>query len=399
MGRSHRGPGVVALGGAPGRTDQVSREPHVGDEVLVTVSARPDVDALRRWDLLVATTPRADIAQLSAWAQVRRQAGCAPLFVFAETAGALVGGALVLHRRLPGLGDIGYLSYGPVLHADADRAATADAVCRAIAGLAGQHLAAMFVLPPRGAHDISRRLLQLGFRPFTAEVAPTASLELDLSRPTPDLRKALSSGVRSGIRQATARGVHVRTGVERDLPVVAELLADTAAHHRFPPIPLDYLQRLYQQLERENHIKIFIAECNGVPLATHVLTCCGDAAKLRLTGMRRSPATPPDAAALLQWEALLWAKGSGYASFDFGGISPATVDAVRAGRAGLASRVNGPDYFKASFGGQPFHYPEAVELFSSTAARRGHDLARRPGLGRRVIERARHRLRRDKGNW
>jgi lipid II:glycine glycyltransferase (peptidoglycan interpeptide bridge formation enzyme) len=398
MGRIRRGPGVDTLGDVRDRTEHVPREPHVRDQVLVTTSAHPNVDALRRWDLLVATTPKADAAQLSAWAQVRRQVGCVPLFVFAETAGALVGGALVLHRRLPGLGDIGYLPFGPVLHPDADRPATTDAVCRAIACLAGRGLAALFVQPPRGAEDVSRRLLELGFRPFKAEVAPAASLELDLSRPTSDLSKALSSGIRSGVRQASARGVRVRTCAAADLPVVAELLAETAAQHRSPPMPLAYLQTLCHELERGNHIKIFIAECNGIPVATNVLTCCGDVIKLRSTGIRRSTATPPGTAALLQWAALLWAKGNGYTSFDLGGISPVSATSARAERNGPASSLNSRDYFKASFGGQPFHYPEAVERFSSTAARRGYELTHRSGLRRRVVERARHLLCRDKGD-
>jgi hypothetical protein len=394
----HREPEVDTLGDAVGRSDHGPPVAQIGDEVVVTVSARPKIDALRRWDLLVATTPRADVAQLSAWAQVRRRAGFTPIYVFAEKAGFLVGGALVLHRRVPGIGGIGYLPYGPVLHPYADRAPTADAVCHAIAGLADRGLAALFVQPPRGADDISRQLLGRGFRPSTAEVSPTASLELDLSRPIPDLRRALTRGVRSGVRQATARGVHVQTGLERDLTVVAELLADTAAHHRFPPMSLTYLQTLYRHLEPEDHIKIFIAESGGVPIATQVLTCCGEVVKLRLTGMRRSASTPPGAAALLQWEALQWAAEAGYSAFDFGGISPSTVDAVRVGRTGLASRVNSRDYFKASFGGKPFRYPLPVELFSSTVARVGYDLANQSGLGRQAIQRARQLLRRGKGN-
>lgn len=398
MGRNHQGSGVDTLDGAFGHTAHVPGEPHARDDLFVTTSAHPDFDALQRWDLLVATTPRADVAQLSAWARVRRQAGSLPLFVFAETAGALVGGALVLHRRLPGLGDIGILPYGPVLRPDADRAATADAICRAIAGLAGRGLAALFVQPPRGAEDVSRRLLQLGFRPFTDEGAPAASLEFDLSRPTSDLRKDLSSAARGGVQQASAHGVHVRSGSAEDLPVVAELLDDTAAQDRFPPMPLAYLRTLYRHLEHGNHIKIFIAEHDGVPVATDVLTCCGDVTTLRSTGIRRSGTTPPGTAALLHWTALLWAKGNGYASFDLGAISPVRVGTAGAGRHGPASRLNGRDCVNASFGGQPFHYPEAVELFSSTATGRGSDLAHRSGLGQRLVERVRRVVWRSKGD-
>jgi hypothetical protein len=66
------------------------------DGVLVTVSANPGADALRRWDRMVAATPGADVAQLSSWATVRRHARFLPVFVLAEDATGLIGGALVL---------------------------------------------------------------------------------------------------------------------------------------------------------------------------------------------------------------------------------------------------------------------------------------------------------------
>jgi lipid II:glycine glycyltransferase (peptidoglycan interpeptide bridge formation enzyme) len=109
--------------------------------------------------------------------------------------------------------------------------------------------------------------------------------------------------------------------------------------------------------------------------------------------MRRADAARTGAPALLQWETILGARANGYGTFDFGGISPSAVDAIRAGRADLASRLNGRDYFKASFGGQPVRYPQPVERFSSAAARVGYDLARRSTLGRQIIKRAQHLLR------
>jgi lipid II:glycine glycyltransferase (peptidoglycan interpeptide bridge formation enzyme) len=370
-----------------------AREPQRRDEVLVTVSAQPDAATLRGWDRLVATTVGTDVAQMSAWAGVRRQAGFTPIFLLARSADRMAGGAMVLQRRLPGLGGLGYVPYGPVLSVDGPPAATEAALCSALAHLTGRQLRALFVQPPRGNAAISRRLLELGFRPSNVGIAPTASLELDLSAPPELLWKSMSSGARGSIRRASSCDVRVRMAAEHDLPVVAELLAETAAHHRFPPLSLAYLRTLYQQLDPGNHIKIFIAEHDGVPVATQVLTNCGGVAKLRLTGMRRADAARTGAPALLQWETILGTRANGYHTFDFGGISPSALDAIRAGRANLASRLNGRDYFKASFGGQPFHYPPAVELFSSTAARIGYDLARRSELGRQIIRRAQNLLR------
>jgi hypothetical protein len=376
-----------------GRADAPARVPQRDDEVRITVSEQPDAATVRWWDRLVATTAHSDVAQSSAWAGVRRHAGFTPIFVLAHSAGRIVGGALVLQRRLPGLGGVGYVPYGPVVFVDGPRAATEASLCHALAHLGGRQLRALFVQPPRGNDAVGRRLLELGFRPSTAGIAPTASLELDLSAPPEILRKSLSSGTRSSIRRASSSGVRVRMAAEHDLPVVAELLAETAAHHRFPPLSLAYLHALHQQLDPGNHIKIFIAEHDGVPVATQVLSNCGGVTKLRLTGMRRADAARTGAPALLQWETITGARANGYHTFDFGGISPSAVDTIRAGRTDLASRLNGRDYFKASFGGRPFRYPPPVELFSSTAARVGYDLARRSEPGRQIIRRAQNLLR------
>ncbi len=62
-------------------------------------------------------------------------------------------------------------------------------------------------------------------------------------------------------------------------------------------------------------------------------------------------------------------------------------------RAGLASRLAGPDFFKASFGGQPFSYPPPVELISSPLVRVGYDLARRSSAGSRLVEAVKRVLR------
>jgi hypothetical protein len=75
------------------------------------------------WDALVERTPGTDVTQLSAWARVRASAGFSSLYVHAHRDGKLVGGAQLLYRRLPVVGRVGYVSYGPVV----DHSATATA--------------------------------------------------------------------------------------------------------------------------------------------------------------------------------------------------------------------------------------------------------------------------------
>ena len=363
-------------------------------EVSVTLSTRPDPDTIHAWDHLVSHTPGSDVAQLSAWSAVRRQAGFVPRYVLARRAGGLVGGAVVLQRRLPVLGVVGYVSHGPVIVPDPGRAAVAHAVSTALADLGRRHLSGLFIQPPEGAQDISAHLLRLGFRPSVAGIAPAASIRIDLTRDVEEIRNGLTSSNRRRTRTYADRGIAVRLGCERDLPLVTDLLARTAAHQQFDPLSLDYLRTLYRELGRGDHVQIFIAELDGVAAVAHLFTGCGGVLTSRLTGMHRDDSVKKSgAAAAVIWHAILWAKTNRYHTFDFGGIQVDAVDMILDGQAGRATRLTGPEIFKTSFGGQPFHYPPAVELLSSRLLRTGYDLSRRSKLGGRLVATAKRLMR------
>lgn len=366
-----------------------SEEPRV----VVTSSPQPDGAMIRAWDRLVDGVPGSDVAQLSAWANVRSQAEFRPLYLLAWCADRLVGGAMVLRRRLPAVGAVGYVSGGPVLAPEAPRAAAVRAVSAALAELGRRELAGLFVQPPEGANDVSHQLRQLGFRPSSAGFAPVASLRIDLTGDLADLRAAMTSGTRRAVRGSAKRGVTIRIGDQRDVPVLAGLLARTAAHQRFDPLPLSYLHTVYQELAPA-HVLVIVAELDGHPVAADLLTGCGGVLRLRLGGTERTGAARKSgAAAAVLWRALQWGKENGYHTLDAGGIRPDAVDTILAGEPDLAARLTGPDYFKASFGGQPFHCTSQVELISSPVVRIGYDLARRSKPGSRALAAAQRLMR------
>jgi lipid II:glycine glycyltransferase (peptidoglycan interpeptide bridge formation enzyme) len=357
--------------------------------VTVEVTDRPDAVTLAEWDRLVSGRPGSDVAQLSAWARTREQAGFTPRYVLARAGDELVGGALVLSRRVPGLRDLVYVPFGPVLTTDL----AVGPVCRALADIA-QQSSATFVQPMAGGTDVSGELLRIGFRTSTAGIAPAASVAIDLDQPVDRLRAGLRSGTRNSIARARKQGVRVRHGGEADLATVAELLGDSAAHHGFTGSSLEHLRTMYRALAPGGHIQIFLAERDGTALAADVLTAAGDVLTLRLTGMRRgSEVAKLGAAALLRWETMLWARAHGCGRLDLGGIPSSAVAEIRAGKTGLASRVDGRTYYKASFGGEAFSYPPAVELIPSAVLRLGYDATVRNGVGRRILRAAKALLR------
>jgi lipid II:glycine glycyltransferase (peptidoglycan interpeptide bridge formation enzyme) len=382
---------------APRETNQAVADAPVVDRIpdlrvgpSVRIESRPDAADLRSWDRLVARTPGTDVAQLSSWAGIRRRAGYEATYLMARTGAEIVGGAVVLHRRLiPGLRPVAYLPLGPVVPAGAHRDEAVDAICDALSTLARRRFSAVFVQPMDGDQQISDRLLRRGFRRSAAGIAPASSIAVDLAEPDAGLR----SGTRASIKRAARQGVRVRRAEVSDLPAVAALLAETAEHHGFAAVSPDHLRDLHATLAPGGHLQIFLAERDGTPLAADVLTGSGGVLTLRLTGMRRDRETRRiGAAALLRWETMLWARTHGYTTLDLGGIPPAAVEELRSGRTDLASRVDGRTYFKASFGGQAFHRPAAVE-FLSPAVRIGYDLVRRSPRGEQFLRTAKQFLR------
>jgi lipid II:glycine glycyltransferase (peptidoglycan interpeptide bridge formation enzyme) len=366
------------------------------DEPIVTaVSSSPDHATLVAWDKLAGTSSYSDVTQLSVWAQIRRAAGFEPLYVLVHQGSTVAGGALVLTRKLPVVGRVGYVSYGPFISSPEPRPPLAEALVRALRTLAENPLRGLFVQPPLAAEDISAGLQRAGFRvSTTVGIAPAASLRLDLRKTEEELRAGLRGDRRRSIRSGQAQGVTVRQGTTEDVRLLARLHAETAQHQRFKAIPTGYLQTLYDYLAEAGHAEVFVAEFEGRPVAARLFTGCGGVLKDRLAGMDRSSAAANRSVpAQLYWEAIRWAKANGYRWFDVGGISPSALPAVGDGTSVEFSALNGPDAFKATFGAVPFRYPAPVEFIAPPLVRTAFDLSQRWPVGRRLVGTAAHLLR------
>lgn len=128
------------------------------DELTIAVVAGPD-PRLAAWDQLVANTPDNDVARLSTRETAREWSRYEPLYVLAFSGSELLGGVLLLRRRLPDVGWVAYLPHGPVLaeHVSAQRPMVLRRLMQALIPLASQH-AALFAQPPDGDVDITGEL-------------------------------------------------------------------------------------------------------------------------------------------------------------------------------------------------------------------------------------------------
>lgn len=358
----------------------------IAPAVSIHIGDTPD----QAWTDLVSSTEGGDVAQLPAWATLRGTVGFTAHYVQVYVGDELAGGAQVLERSLPLFGKVGYIPCGPLLaERYTDHSEANTALFDALTEL-GARLRMLFIQPPSGAEQVGGALLARGFRTSEADIAPGRTLRLDLTDDVAILRAGLSKRLRTWTNRWEARGVTVRTGTEADLALLAELVADTGEHQVFAAVGLGYLKTLYRELGDD--AVLFVGELDGVAVAAALFTRCAGVLKLRFAGMNRDEAaTRCNVPAAVQWHAINWARDTGLRWFDFGGVGAEAAAVLCSG--GGRGEVRGVDRFKASFGGELYHYPPAVEIISSRLVRALYDVSRRWSAGRRALELAKALLR------
>lgn len=359
----------------------------------VEVTGRLDPTTARAWDAAVDATPGSDVNQLTAWARVRATVGYRARYVVVRERGELAGGAQLLVRAAAGPAGLTYLPSGPmVFPGAADREAVVARLAEALAAWSNP-VRPLFVQPPDDGHDVSAALLARGFRRSTAGVAPAGTLRLDLTVDEAALRAGLGRRLRYWTGKWEERGVTVRRGGADDVALLGELMAHTARHQGYQPLPVPYVETFHRELAATGHAVLFVGEVDGRPVAADLLTGCGGVIKGRLGGFDRSgPAGKLSVPGAMRWAAIRWAREEGFHWFDFGGIDATMLDDLLAGRTGVEESWPGADRAKLSFGGVPFAYPPAVERVAPPV-RWTYDRLERSSSGRRLLAAATERLR------
>ncbi|HEY2207621.1 MAG TPA: GNAT family N-acetyltransferase [Pseudonocardia sp.] len=183
-------------------------------------------------------------------------------------------------RRVGPVGEVGYVSYGPLVAADVPRE---QVVPRLVEGLDRHRPRALFVQPV-DHDDVSRGLLGAGFRGSSAGVAPASTIRIDLSPDEDRLRAGLSKRNRRWTGRWADAGVTVRRGGRADLDLLTSLIGRSAAHQGFAELSPEYVRRLYDRFAPSGHAETFVGEVHGHPVAAELFTACGGVLRCRLTG-------------------------------------------------------------------------------------------------------------------
>jgi|SRR6266404_514948 lipid II:glycine glycyltransferase (peptidoglycan interpeptide bridge formation enzyme) len=347
---------------------ETEQEKANGTEVSASHSLTVQEADLQEWHAFLARTPGGSYQQTSSWAITKWMEGFRSRRFTIKNDGVILGGAQLLYRPLPIHGVLGYVPLGPVLASDDPEVANL-----AVANLhnlaAEHHISYLAVQAPRWGQAFARKLQSLGFSPAFLDLAPNASVVIDLSDSLDRILSRMRKTTRHEIRASQCRGITIRDGGLKDLDAVHKLLRATAMRQFLPTLEKNYLCEIWQRFSLGGNIRLFIAEFEGRPVSAALTMAFGDTVTYWRNGWSGEQGTryPNEA---LQWAAILWAKSQGYRYYDFGGIPR---DLAKSGLAGESIRKPGKyavGFYKLGFGGQIELFPEALLYIYNRTLRR-----------------------------
>ncbi len=311
------------------------------------------------WDAFVARTPGGHHVQTSLWGQVKAAQGWKAVRLVATCGPEVVGGGQLLIRPASILGAAAYVTKGP-LCASGDPELLAlivdalEQVCRAC------RVQYLIVQPPNNGEGMAAYLAGRGFRPTTVEVAPTATLLIDLSLSLDELLAQMHRQHRQNIRRSEREGIAVREGDETDLDAFYRLHLATSERQQFEPFSWAYFVRMWEVLRPHRAIALLLSEYQGEAISALLLVPFGDTVIAKVSGWsgQHGSRRPNEA---VFWGAIRWAKERGFRYFDLEGIDPAAAHAILDGQPIAEELYHSPTFFKLMFGGQVALYPVAYD--------------------------------------
>ncbi len=300
------------------------------------------------WREFLAGYPQAHIMQTPAWGELKSSFGWKPVWIIQ---GSL--GVQVLFQDLPLSYRVAYIPRGPVAPPGSpvdqpdwtDFQEELDWVCR-------ERKAVFLKVEPDGWEG--NLPVFPGYQPSIHSIQPPRTILVSLEGTEEQILGRMKSKTRYNIRLAARKGVSVR--LITDVEPFYSLLEGTAERAEFGIHTREYYRRAYELFQAEGECALFLAEYEGVGLASIMVFTRGErswyfyGASSRLHHELMAPY-------LVQWEALRWVKGRGCTSYDLWGVPDEDLETLEAGFSRRSDGLWGVYRFKRGFGGRLLRSP------------------------------------------
>lgn len=195
-------------------------------------------------------------------------------------------------------------------------------------------------------------LMRLGFE-RAREPHPSRTIIVDISRPLPELRKALEKEWRRCLTRAEQNHMEIRQGISPELygeflPIYREMVERKGLEPDADPDRWAILQTVLPEMDKPN---IFLVYHEGKAVSGLIVSCLGDTG-YPILAAATGPALKHHASYLMHWQAISWLKEKGCRRYDLVGIDP--------------EKNPGTYHFKKGFRGEEVSGIGAFEVCIST---------------------------------
>jgi lipid II:glycine glycyltransferase (peptidoglycan interpeptide bridge formation enzyme) len=307
------------------------------------------------WDAFVAKNPGGHHGQTSLWGQLKAASGWRAARLVVSDHERVVAGVQFLTRPMLLGARVGYATKGPLCLSD-DPVLVDLVIDELLLACRAHHVVFLVIQPPRNGELVARELAKRGFKPSWFELAPTATVLIDLIPNTEEILARMKRQTRQNIRRGEQRGIQVRECQECDIHTFHHLYATTNERYGTRPYSEQYFKQMWSILEPHRLLKLFLATYDSEPVCALLTISFGDtvlASKLGWSGLH-GDCRPSE---VLFWEAIKWAKAQGYRVFDFEGIDVLGAKAVLEGKPLPEALLETHTRFKLSFGGDVVIFP------------------------------------------
>ena len=315
----------------------------LGGDVLCPASS-VEIDRVDRsgWYAILDGFDDANIFQTWDYGRIAH-AGRELSHLVVRRAGRPVAAVQVLLRRLPGIGGLALVMWGPMWHPRGqgpDHTALLTALHALKAEYADRRGLLLRLLPHVSQADgeaVVTALETLGIQ-RREEKAPFRTFITDLTADEAGLRSNLSPHWRRGLNKAERMGIEVVEGSHGDLlETIDDIFVETQRRKGFKAYDSRTFTRINEALPPRHKMRAFLALHEGRPVAGVVVSLFGT------TGQMQNSATLEaglrvNAAYLLHWRALLWIKANGGLRYDLHGVNAQTNPGVYQFKRGLAGK-------------------------------------------------------------
>lgn len=322
------------------------------------------------WDDFLESTPLGHFQQSSSWARIKAGEGWSCVRVTLCQGGTIQAGFQLLHKRKKFL-VLGYISKGPTIVGLEENPRLGEWISEQVQRVIRERRISLVIAQaPDFDTGTTPCLQRTGFTNLGLAAMIEATLCVGVGAKQPDWAKLMRKSTQYQARKASKRGVTIRVGDERDLPLFFDLMCETCKRQNTSPNPgsLEALRRLWDNFHARDQIRVSFAEFEGEVLAAVLCLRFGNRVTLWKKGWnsKHSNLNPN---VLVTFEAIEWTEKVGCVLHDFAAIDRGIAETLVAGRPLTEEQMATRHFFFLGFGGSPYLLPASQIYFRNPLLR------------------------------